>query len=147
MATNTELAEPFRVPSVESTRFALPRASYEHSEGLSGDFEKLRPAAKTRAPDASSDSSSDITRVLDAGAQLNALQQVLPSLPAVAAGVMGPINFCTLIQTPPSPPHIAIHHSMECDVLGGKDLRALRPESREGIRPVRVRCIAAYPGS
>ena len=104
------MAEPARLPSfiragsVEDSALAALRNSCKRSLGIQDSFEQLAPAAKAKALASAASDTPLLSRFLDLSAQLNVLQIVRNSLPSVAAGVQGYVDFCALIQVPPFPP-------------------------------------------
>ena len=71
---------------------------------IGGDFRAPLLAAKVRRLSRVAVDSRLLIRVLDRRANVNILHPVLPSLPALAAGVHGYLEFCALIQVNPFPP-------------------------------------------
>ena len=103
MASSADLAHAIRSPSADEDALAAKRASSGRALRLSDAFDgRGRPPGRDR-PLSAVDSES-IIRYLDTGAQLNVLGHVRSSLPAVAAGIQGYIDFFGVIQVAPFPP-------------------------------------------
>ena len=72
--------------------------------GLDDSIDPLGPAGKSRALSEPNASSAELVSFLDSGEQMNIPKQVRSSLPAVASGVKGYVEFCRLINVSPYPP-------------------------------------------
>ena len=88
---------------MESTAFARHYFDTRAALLLGASFDSLGTDAKIRRLYSRNFETPALNRVLDSGAKVNVLQQILPSLPAVAAGVQGHIAFCSLNNTAPFP--------------------------------------------
>ena len=104
MAEPARLVKAIRVGSVEESTLAGVRESCKRSMGLRDSFERLAPSAMAISLDTAVSGTPLLSCFLDVSAQLDVLQIVCSSLPSLAAGVQGRIDFCALIQEPPSPP-------------------------------------------
>ena len=104
MAAIAELIQAIRAPNVAATAFAQRRSEMKRAMGLDDSFGALCPAAKTRALAEPNASSAELVSFLDSGAQMNIPQQFRASLPDVASGAMGYVEFCRLINVSSSPP-------------------------------------------
>lgn len=100
----SDVAPSIRASSAESSTFGATRLDLRTQIGLASDFDALGPAAKVRRLSEAALDSRLLSRFLDAGSQLNVLQQVRSTLPSVANGVHGYLDFCRLINAGPFPP-------------------------------------------
>ena len=94
----TQLASSFRGKRINQTFVAKERDASVKLLGISSDFEKLGPAAKTRKLAESPHPLAVVSNFLRTGAQLNMLRQVQDSLSSVSAAIQCYGAFCDLMD-------------------------------------------------
>ena len=63
-----------------------------------------------------------VSHFLDTGAKVGGIPLVRSSLPALAAGVKGYLDFCRLVDKPPI--HLpSVYYPMECVIIGRSHIR------------------------
>ena len=97
-------ASSIRANSLSETRIFIDYEDSKRQLGLPTDFENLGPQARTKSLQKTGQNGSLIERFARLGSQVNILRQVEKSLPAVASGIQGYCDFCTLREQPPFPP-------------------------------------------
>ena len=112
---------PFiRASSISETRIFIQYEEAKRQIGLPPDFETLGPQARTRALLKTGQKGSLIEKVTSLGAQVNILRQVENSLPAVASGIQGYCDFCTLREQQPFPPSAEIIREWSATFKAGR---------------------------
>ena len=88
-----------RGPNVESTAFGRNYTARRNALGVDASCDGIGPASKARRLADTATDTRPLTRFSGAGAHLNILHQVRPSLPSVADGAQGYRAFCYISNT------------------------------------------------